>query len=273
MNDGDFRQTNNPEPSNIVAETAALRPGIKLKKPVYDSTGRLLLDSGQTITESVKQILLARCIDHVLLSPEDALAMLADQVSLRLTPSTTSGRPLLAPPKEKIDLAADVGTLLQMTGIPLKETLRAKTKVPYDLEFSQRLTSRFITSTRTIEAVLRRAIHGAPGDAGILAAVTKDYIGPLVNDIDQVLGTLADASDAKPLVQRSLRMALWAWQWESKWALMRPLLPKWGYVRSFRTGACFVCPSDCGIRASHSVHRIGNCTCGVPSLPMSWSSS
>lgn len=208
MNDGDATQGDNLDPSNVAAETAKLRPGIKLKKPLYDSMGRLLLDAGQKITESVTEILLARDIEHVLLSPEDASSLLAGPLPLRLSPSLTPGRQDLVAPIETIDVSADTAVLLQMTGVPLKDRLRAKSREPYDPEFAERLASQFITSTKFIEEALRQAMQGTVGDASALAAVTQGYIGQMVNDIDQVLGSSVDAADAKQIVQRSLRMAL-----------------------------------------------------------------
>lgn len=208
MIDGDSSQGDNLDPSNIVAQTAKLRPGITLKKPLYDSTGPLLLDAGQKITESVKQILLARGIEQVLLSPEDASALLADPLPLRLSlPLTSGGQPLVVP-QEKIDIATDAAALMQMTGVPLKDKLRAKSKEPYDSEFAERLASQFTNSTKTVEAAMRQAIQGTARDTDILAAVTQDYIAQMVNDIDQVLGLSVDAPDAKQLVHRSLRMML-----------------------------------------------------------------
>jgi HD-GYP domain-containing protein (c-di-GMP phosphodiesterase class II) len=194
----------------VVVQTANLRSGSKLQRPLYDSGGILLLNAGSEITDAIKTRLLERQIEQVVLSREDAAAMLSEAA----TPSASKtgrrkSRPALPLGDQRHEaVAASISSLVRSAGMPLKNQMMPRGKEPYDRHFAQRLASRFATTTKSVELVMRRVIQGAGGDASVLAEVMGGYIREMEQDLDHVLTSSGNLADVKQLVQRSLRMAM-----------------------------------------------------------------
>jgi HD domain len=207
----DFPSSSHVQASpTVIANTADLRTGSKLQRPLFDSGGVLLLNAGSEISDAIKARLIERKIEQVVLSREDASAMLG---GASLSSAGKSGRrtkrPVLPLGDERHDVVAtSVASLVRSAGMPLKNQMLPRGKEPYDRHFAQRLAQRFASTTKSVELVMRRVIHGAGGDASVLAEVMGGYIREMEQDLDHVLTSSGNLADVKQLVQRSLRMSM-----------------------------------------------------------------
>ena len=203
------RRDQDQSPTAVVAETSSLPIGCELRHPLYDSDQVLLLNAGATITETIKQRLLARQIEQVVLSSVDYSAMFGAAATPAPAGPRRGSRAALSTSDPRYDaVAASVTALTRSAGVPLKNQMTPKGVQPYDRSAANRLAAQFARNTKSVELMMRKVVQGAAGDASVLTEVVHGYVGEMGQDLDHVLASSGSVADTKELVQRSLRMAL-----------------------------------------------------------------
>jgi HD-GYP domain-containing protein (c-di-GMP phosphodiesterase class II) len=194
----------------FLAETSKLRPGSVLSRPLCDAAGILLLNAGETVTDAIKQRLLQRKIEQVVLSREDAAAV-GEPTEARKKAAKKSRKKNTASQEEIARHAAvanSVSSLTRMAGVPMKQMMVRHGAEPYDRNMAAKLATRFGASTKSLEIMLNKVINGSGGNGATLYEIASGYAKEMLEDLDHVLTTSAKFADVKAIVQRSLRLSI-----------------------------------------------------------------
>ena len=225
----------------VRVKTDQLPVGSRLSHPVNDSENRLLLAAGVTLTPRLKDRLISRGIDDVLLHPDDAAVLFGDASALfgdatalfgkaeqssRTAKKSTAAAKILAKESQvskqqaalretaallktqAAALAAAVPPKVQNTGPPLKQRQSQHGTDPYNMGQRKRLSQHFAVTTQLLSDLASSALKGRVEDDHILSHVTEDYVEELTDDTDNVLATSRELAPNPQLTERGIRLSL-----------------------------------------------------------------
>ena len=221
-----------PPSDTIRVKTEKLPVGSKLSHPINDSKDRLLLAAGVSITKRLKERLLARGINEVLLHPDDVAALFGEQG--KSPPSGDSGKsaPSVSRKKQQTKRVAvtSASSLLQEAvvqiksqasalgttvanhvrnfGAPLSEQLVERGATPYDMQQRERLAQQFDNTVELLENIVQQALNGQVNDDSPLKDVALAFISELIDDSDNVIATSNEFAPSPTISQRGIRLSL-----------------------------------------------------------------
>ncbi len=214
-----------PSSEAVRVKTEQLPVGSRLSHPINDGEDRLLLAAGVTLTAKIKDRLLARGINEVLLHPDDAAAVLGlEKPSARSSTATPPKKksPPPAPAKSQRSLqetvaqikvqasalASSVSRQITSTGPPLSQRQVSRGTSPYDVKQRERVEKQFRNATVALKKIVLEAIEKRAQDDGTLKSVTQNFVDELAEDTDSVLASSSQIAPNPAITERGVRLAL-----------------------------------------------------------------
>ena len=206
-----------PSINRMRIKTELLPDGISLRYAVHDDQNQLLVPANSPITVEIRQDLLARGIEWVVLNQADALEVMGLGEDAPKAPAEprkeTPSRPL--PPLGRINakinaLENTVSLSVENSGPPLKQQVEFKGNVPYNVERNNELTKQFVSAKKLLDELVREAMAGTARDSQALDFVVAKYVEGLIGDTDLVISASDRAAPNPMLTERSIRTAIMA---------------------------------------------------------------
>ncbi|MBI3862811.1 MAG: HD domain-containing protein [Planctomycetia bacterium] len=192
--------------SHVAFKVADLVVGRRLRFPIEDSAGLLLLAAESVITPRFKQLLLARGVEEIMLSPSDVDGMSGGETPSRgLSADTTFDPAGITILNEMID----TGRLFREdTGAKFKDRLIQHGCKGFKSGQQQQLVQKHSETCTRLDALMKSAAAGGNPGGEEIANIVSDYLSELVLDTDCVLDVMAHTKDYAEIAQHCLQMSL-----------------------------------------------------------------
>lgn len=200
-------------------KTELLPDGISLKHPIHNEQDQLLLEAGMPITASIKQKLLDKGTEWVVLHQSDAMEVMGhvdEPAEAPVPPQPQKEHPTRPlPPLGRINAKVDaldntVSLSVENSGPPLQEKITSKGSAPYDPKRSQELSEQFASAKGLLDELIQEALAGTARDSQSLDFVVAKYVEGLIDDTDLVISSSDKAAPNPMLTERSIRTAILA---------------------------------------------------------------
>ncbi len=195
------------EGPNVAFKVADLVVGRRLRHPIEDSAGLLLLAADSVITPRFKQLLLARGILEIMLSPTDVDGMSgADSRQQHTGSGETSFDPAGI---TRLEEMIDTGRLfMEDTGPKFKDRLVQHGCKGFKGGQEQQLIQKHTATCSRLDTMMKSAAGGGSPSGAEIASIVSDYLSQLVLDSDCVLDVMARSKDYVEVAQHCLQMSL-----------------------------------------------------------------
>jgi len=189
--------------ASVEVRVSELIVGRRLKSPLEDSQGVLLLGRGAAITERFKELLLVRGVQQVMLHEDDAATCAAapevPRVRERIDAQTA----------ERLNHLIDSGRLFAADAGPrFRERIVLHGSAGYNREQRARLVEQHANNCGALDSMMKLAGQGRALEAGQIATLVTNYLKHLVADVDCAVDVLNQGRSYVDLADECLQMAL-----------------------------------------------------------------
>lgn len=192
--------------SNVAFKVADLVVGRRLRHPIEDNAGLLLLAADSVITPRFKQLLLARGVTEIMLSATDVDEMSGTGSRQNGGSSETSYDPNGI---TRLSEMIDSGRLfMEDTGAKFKDRLIQHGCKGFRGGEEQRLVEKHSATCAKLDAMMKSAASGGTPSGEEIAGIVSDYLSQLVLDSDCVLDVMSRSKDYAEVAQHCLQMSL-----------------------------------------------------------------
>ncbi|WP_166830269.1 HD-GYP domain-containing protein [Thalassoroseus pseudoceratinae] len=190
----------------VSVQIADLLTGTKLRHPLLNSAGVLLVAEGTTITSQLKQRIASYGKDNVRINPDDLGNVTLDvsDIEGRQTVGTTSE--LI----ERLDSIIDQGVLLvKNDGPAMQGQMVSNGRKPFDASRREELLTQHQATRESLDSMMREVGHGQELNGKQIAQLVATYLTDMAEDNEHVL-SIAMSADKQGLSERALQTSLMA---------------------------------------------------------------
>lgn len=184
--------------------------GRRLKFPIFDSEGILLLAEGSVVTSDIKKNLRSRHVSNLLLNKDDLKTATLRESTLAVptTPAVAFDSDLT----RQLDAIIDAGLLtVANKGPAVRDEVVFLGRRAYDQEQRQQLIKKHEQNGKALGSMMSEALHGDNQlDGQIVAGIAMNYLKELATDPDNVLTSTIDSFQQDDLAGRALETSLLA---------------------------------------------------------------
>ncbi len=197
-------------PGKVAVRTADLVSGRRLKFPLYDQAGVLLLAEGAVITPRFMAILQQREIDRLQATPSDADELTrAEPEDLANCVEDLDAFCATHEMTQKLDsLIADGSLFVKNTGHAVTKRVVLHGCKGYDHKRREKLNERHAASAKALDGMMRYALQGGKSGADKIGSLAGTYLTAMTEDMDLVKSIAAEAGQDADLSQHCLKVSL-----------------------------------------------------------------
>ncbi|MBI3864483.1 MAG: HD domain-containing protein [Planctomycetia bacterium] len=180
--------------------------GRRIRFPIFDQGGILLLAAGSVINPRFKELLASRGLREVFLNPADVLGMAAADSRQTGSPAAiTFDFATFQPLEELIDSRR---LFMEDTGPKFKDRILQQGCTGFNPEQQDLLVRKHTEACWRLDRMIKAVSRGNPPDIEEIATIVSDHLVYLVADSDCVIDILARRNDYAGVAQHCLQMSL-----------------------------------------------------------------
>ena len=205
-NDDDDATSPDEHNAQVKVNADELIVGRKLRFPIYDRNGLLLLAENSLITSRFKQLLKTRKIHEVRINQVDVASVTfaqspSDQASDAVRFDTEITRQLN-------QLIKTESLSVTNSGPSVRQSMVVHGRKPYNPTQRKRLIEQQRSTTESLHRMVRKAVQSKRLDSNQIARIAGTYLSSMIADVDNVLSVACESARKGALLEHCLQVAL-----------------------------------------------------------------